>query len=149
MLRHDSRYTVGMSRMRQSPRRTHLIHWMVLWALIFGQLSLGLNQAIAGGSASADIRMPVCTIYGTQFVTITIDAADQSSDTTPSAADVKPCVYCSIAGVQVSCKPLVARFYREPHSVFIEQANDFCDFDSDIRCLIGAPRAPPFTLWFV
>ncbi len=118
----------------------HLVHWVVLWALLLGQLALGLGYGIAAQRADGAIKIPVCTSSGIEY---TSWSSDGSSGERSSSAKSGGCVFCSVSPVYFDFDdtPKVApatdlgsvQFIY--HSVFLPHQR--------LTALTGAPRAPP------
>ena len=126
-------------------RSSHWVHWLVLSALLLGQFALGAGYGVAAEQSNDELRIPVCTSTGIQYIVWTPQGIEKDtgsdSDTWTSAGT---CVLCTTSPVQFRFDTQRALFddVRIEDLCLIEQNAQLVS----IRFVLNphaCPRAPP------
>ena len=123
-------------------RRTQ-VSWAILWVLLLGQFAMGIGYGIAAQNSTAEIRVPVCTSNGIEYITWTRDEGIKKESSQNQSLKSGGCVLCTVS-------PVYLTFDKQPQiapSQLIGQAPAYDDpITLDQRALslsAAAPRAPP------
>lgn len=129
--------------LRSSLHQKQVIHWLVLLSLLLGQFALGFGYGIAAERGNDQIKIPVCTSTGIQYIIWTPDGITQEtgSNAKPAAGN---CSLCTVSppqfrfGIQDALlpEPLVNRATQIPQAS--QLAGPSFAFNPNT-----APRAPP------
>ncbi|MCD8503657.1 MAG: DUF2946 domain-containing protein [Burkholderiaceae bacterium] len=120
-----------------------VIHWLVLFSLLLGQFVLGFGYGIAAERNNDEIRIPVCTSTGIQYIIWTPDGIKQSTEPGNNTSSGN-CTLCTVSPHQL-------RFDLQDSLLLEPLANDG-SLVARASQLIGAtfvlnpnaaPRAPP------
>lgn len=124
-------------------RRTQ-VSWAMLWVLLLGQFALGIGYGIAAQNSSDEIRVPVCTSNGIEYIIWTRDGGiDKDPTGSPQSLKSGGCVLCTVSPVYLS-------FDKQPPSAphpLLGQAPFYDAGNTLVQRVVSlssaAPRAPP------
>lgn len=131
--------------------KKQVVHWLVLLPLLLGQFALGFGYGIAAERGNEQIRIPVCTNTGIQYIIWTPDGINKNVGTDAGAVD-KPhassvggnCTLCTVSPPQIRFdvqdtllpEPIASQIDQIPQTSQQLQA-------TSVLNLRAAPRAPP------
>lgn len=120
------------------------VHWLVLLSLLLGQFALGFGYGIAAEGGNDEIRIPVCTSTGIQYIVWTPDGIQQDTSSTAAPA-AGNCDLCNAPPAQLRFDlqdSLLPSPQTSGPTVAHERAQlNWATFALNPR---AAPRAPPF-----
>lgn len=120
-----------------------IVHWLVLLAVVLGQLTVSASMALAQPSHHTETKVPVCTSTGVIYVSWSGSGANavQTGDPDDAAGThAGTCVWCTISPNQL-------RFGLHTESLGV--AKPSClrlsgpDTASRLSAFAGNPDAPP------
>lgn len=123
-------------------RRTR-VSWAILWVLLLSQFAMGIGYGIAAQNSTDEIRVPVCTSNGIEYIIWTRDEGITKDSTEPQLQKSGGCVLCTVS-------PLNLSFDKQPRvapSPLIGLAPAYHDpitcHQRTVSLCAAAPRAPP------
>lgn len=119
------------------------VHWAVLLALLLGQFALGFGYGIAAEKNNDEIRIPICTSNGIEYIIWSPDGPLQRTD---GDGELKSstCVLCTVSPVQIRFNTQDEWLPKPPGGLTSEVAFAASHWRIiDPHDLTAAPRAPP------
>lgn len=129
---------------RISPKN-QCVHWAVLLALLLGQFALGFGYGIAAEKNNDEIRIPICTSNGIEYI---IWSADGPLERTDAQGELKKssCVLCTVSPVQIRFNTQNDLLPKPAAALTSEVALAASHWQiPDLHDLTAAPRAPPLS----
>lgn len=132
-----------MSLKSRTSAQNQWVHWAVLLALLLGQFALGFGYGIAAEKNNDEIRIPICTSNGIEYIIWSPDGPLQRTD---GSGELKSgtCVLCTVSPVQIRFNTQ-DQWLPKPARGQISQASAAVNHWLIINPhdLTAAPRAPP------
>ncbi|UOD51070.1 hypothetical protein [Orrella daihaiensis] len=132
-----------MSLILRSKLNKQAVHWLVLLSVLLGQFALGFGYGIAAERSNDEIRIPVCTSTGIEYIIWTPEGIKQDAQPGKSSSSGS-CTLCTVSPPQlrfnvqdsllreplvVNGKPIGSSSQRLGKTVILNPS--------------AAPRAPP------
>jgi hypothetical protein len=132
-----------MSLKSSTSKSSQWVHWIVLLALLLGQFVLGFGYGFAAQKNNDEIRIPICTSNGIEYI---IWSADGPLERTDASKELKSstCVLCTVSPTQIRFNtqddilPKAARTQTARAGLTENRCKSI-----DLLALNAAPRAPP------
>ena len=124
-------------------RNKQLTHWVVLLSLLLGQFALGFGYGIAAEQRNGEIRIPVCTSTGIEYIIWTPDGIKQDAQPN-SNSSAGSCTLCTVSPSQLRFDIQDGLLRAQTHESTVKPAQSAQVIGS--RFIINpqaAPRAPP------
>ena len=131
-----------MTSLPKTRSRNILVHWVVLWSLLLGQLALGIGYGLAAQGSNDEIKVPVCTSNGIEYVSWKIKRGSSEFSENGVTAKSGGCVLCTVAPAYFDFGSLHTPIKTELTVEFIS-ANWFIPNTPQFILYTAAPRAPP------
>lgn len=119
------------------------IHWLVLLSLLLGQFALGFGYGIAAERNNDEIRIPVCTSTGIEYIIWTPHGVKQSAEPGSDTSSGN-CTLCTVSPHQLRFD-LQNQLLREPltsRNLPIDRTGQLLGSTFGLNPH-AAPRAPP------
>lgn len=123
--------------------KQQVVHWLVLLSLLLGQFALGFGYGIAAEKGNDEIRIPVCTSTGIEYIIWTSDGVTQSPESGANPASGK-CELCNVSPPQLRFNLQDGYLFGPAATVDLSIAH-VAPLDGSTFVLNpnAAPRAPP------
>ena len=138
-----SLYNAVMPSNRFTTAKQQAVHWLVLLSLLLGQFALGFGYGIAAENNNDEIRIPVCTSSGIEYIIWTPNGVKESAE--PEANPTSgTCVLCTVSPHQLRFS-LQDSFFYEPrlHRDVSPTKVARLAWPAFVLNPNAAPRAPP------
>lgn len=136
-------YNIWMSLKFRSASKKQAVHWLVLLSLLLGQFALGFGYGIAAERGNDEIRIPVCTSTGIEYIIWTPDGVKQDAEPGAKSSSGN-CTLCTVSPQQLRFD-LQGLLLAEPlvnQTVGLNQKSQIIGA-AFVLNPHAAPRAPP------